>query len=193
MKNTNLILITIISLVVLVSVYTFTQRSSDVNIVSDKPMVDQAASNESNKMMNEEPSEKETIMDNEHNVANDGTSENEMMIDDEPMDAGKYVEFNQEVMDQTSNTRRVLFFYASWCTTCRPADANLKANIDKIPSDVTVIRVNYQDPKTDETEKELAKKYAVTYQHTFVQIDSEGKEITRWNGGSIDELLSNIK
>ena len=41
--------------------------------------------------------------------------------------------------------------------------------------------------------KELAQKYSITYQHTFVQIDAEGKEITKWNGGKIDELLTNIK
>ncbi len=105
----------------------------------------------------------------------------------------RYVEYSKAVLDSASNTRRVLFFYASWCSTCRPADANLTENSGKIPEDVTVIRVNYNDPETDQDEKDLAKKYAIVYQHTFVQIDSMGKEITKWNGGQIQELLSNIK
>ena len=42
-------------------------------------------------------------------------------------------------------------------------------------------------------EKDLAKKYAITYQHTFVQIDGLGKEVTKWNGGKTDDLLTNIK
>jgi thiol-disulfide isomerase/thioredoxin len=106
---------------------------------------------------------------------------------------GRYVAFTPEVLQKSSNTRRVLFFYANWCPTCRPADKNFMENIDKIPNDVTLIRVNYNDTDTDETEKELAKKYGVTYQHTYVQIDSQGNEITKWNGGQIEELLKNTK
>ena len=56
-----------------------------------------------------------------------------------------------------------------------------------------VLRVNYNDPDTDQEEKELAKKYGITYQHTYVQIDSAGKELTKWNGGGAAELLVNIK
>jgi thioredoxin-related protein len=48
-------------------------------------------------------------------------------------------------------------------------------------------------PETDQEEKDLAKKYGITYQHTFVQIDSKGNEITKWNGGKTDELLAKIK
>ncbi|KXK10180.1 MAG: hypothetical protein UZ22_OP11002000912 [Microgenomates bacterium OLB23] len=56
-----------------------------------------------------------------------------------------------------------------------------------------VIRVNYNDPQTDDEEKALAKQYGVGYQHTFVQIDQQGNEVTKWNGGSLKELLSSIK
>lgn len=104
----------------------------------------------------------------------------------------RYIEYSKASFDQ-AGTRRVLFFYANWCSTCRPTDANLKENTGKIPEDATVIRVNYNDTETNQEEKDLAKKYAVTYQHTFVQIDSEGKEVAKWNGGQIDELIANIK
>ncbi len=104
-----------------------------------------------------------------------------------------YVEYSKAELDTAASNRRVLFFYASWCPTCIPADADLEANASKIPSDVTVIRVNYNDPETDMEEKELAKKYGVTYQHTFVQIDSQGNEVTKWNGGKTEELINKIK
>ena len=107
--------------------------------------------------------------------------------------SSRYLPYSKDVLDQTAGNRRVLFFYANWCPTCRPTDANFQENISKIPEDVTVIRVNFNDPETDQEEKDLAKKYAVTYQHTFVQIDSQGKEVTKWNGGQTDELLSKIK
>ena len=107
--------------------------------------------------------------------------------------SSRYLPYSKDVLDQAAGNRRVLFFYANWCPTCRPTDANFQENISKIPEDVTVIRVNFNDPETDQEEKDLAKKYAVTYQHTFVQIDSQGKEVTKWNGGQTDELLSKIK
>jgi thiol-disulfide isomerase/thioredoxin len=105
----------------------------------------------------------------------------------------RYRIFDQNTLTDTSDTRRVLFFYASWCPTCIPADQDLLRNQDQIPTDVTVIRVNYNDPDTDATEKELAKKYGITYQHTFVQIDSTDQVVTKWNGGRLKELLSNLK
>jgi thiol-disulfide isomerase/thioredoxin len=106
--------------------------------------------------------------------------------------SSRYIEYSQSALQSSSISRRVLFFYANWCETCRPADQNFKANLDKIPKDVTVIRINYNDSDTDQEEKDLAKKYNVTYQHTFVQIDRDGNEVTKWNGGKTEELLKNI-
>ena len=125
-----------------------------------------------------------------------------MEKDDEAMDKddaameksdSRYVEYSKSALDQSSDKRRVLFFYASWCPICRPADSNFKANLNKFPEDLVLIRVNYNDSETDQEEKDLAKKYAITYQHTFVQIDKDGAEITKWNGGKTEELMANIK
>lgn len=123
---------------------------------------------------------------------------NDSPVDDKKMTGDKmagsrYVEYSRLRLDSSSGNRRVLFFYASWCPTCKPADANFRKNISKIPEDVALIRVNYNDSETDQEEKDLAKKYGITYQHTFVQIDATGKEVTKWNGGQIDELIFNIK
>lgn len=122
----------------------------------------------------------------------DSAVEDKKMMGDK-MTGSRYVQYSKSALESASGNRRVLFFYASWCPTCKPADASFTQNVSKIPEDVTLIRVNYNDPETDQEEKDLAKKYGITYQHTFVQIDSTGKEVTKWNGGQIDELLSNIK
>jgi thioredoxin 1 len=105
----------------------------------------------------------------------------------------QYLPYTPEVLESAKSTRRVLFFYASWCPTCIPANADFTKNVSQLPSDVTVIRVNYNDGDTDAEEKALAAKYGVTYQHTYVQIDAEGNEVTKWNGGSTEELLAKIK
>lgn len=106
---------------------------------------------------------------------------------------GKYIEYVSPETLEIKNSKVVLYFFANWCPTCIPADKEFKADEAKIPDGVTVVRVNYNDPDTDNNEKALSKKYGVTYQHTFVQIDEKGNEVTKWNGGAINELLSNIK
>lgn len=106
---------------------------------------------------------------------------------------GKYIQFSPEVLASSKNTRRVLYFYANWCPTCKVANENFISNINKIPSDVTLIRINYDDTETDEIEKDLAAKYAITYQHSFVQIDIDDNKINFWNGGDIDLLLKNLQ
>lgn len=105
----------------------------------------------------------------------------------------RYVEYSSGVLDKHRNVRRLLFFYADWCSTCRPADADIAQNADKIPADLAVIRVNYKDSQTDDEEKALADKYQVTYQHTFVQIGGDDKVVTKWNGGKFTELIENIR
>lgn len=112
---------------------------------------------------------------------------------DAMMAKGTYVEYGPGVVEGSKNTKRVLFFYASWCPVCKPADAEFRDKMGEIPAGVTVIRVNYNDPETDQAEKDLATQYGVTYQHTFVQIDQDGKALTKWNGGKLAEFVKNIK
>ncbi len=107
--------------------------------------------------------------------------------------AGRYVVYQDGVLEQRADNKRVLFFYANWCPTCIPVDKVFMNQESQIPEAVTVIRINYNDTETDKEEKDLAKKYGITYQHTFVQIDSDGNEVTKWNGGAMSELLENIK
>lgn len=102
---------------------------------------------------------------------------------------GTYTTYSENQL-KTANERGdkvVLFFHAPWCPFCKTADAAFLANLDKIPSGVTLLKTDY------DTETELKKKYIVTYQHTFVQVDSSGNLVTKWNGGDIDNLIKYIK
>lgn len=128
-------------------------------------------------------------------IVNGDSARDSLMVDAESkmMAKSQYQAFNPEVLEATADTKRVLFFYASWCPTCRPADAAFSTNETEIPDGVSVIRVNYNDSETDEAERELAQKYGVTYQHTFVQIDAAGNQMAKWNGGSLAELQANIQ
>ena len=126
--------------------------------------------------------EKETMMKKQEG--------DKMMAD---KNSSRYVVYSKAAYDGASDKRRVLYFYATWCSSCKQANEDFTANPNKIPEDVVVIRTNYNDPDTDQEEKDLAKKYGITYQHTFVQVDAQGKELTKWNGGQTDELVTNIK
>lgn len=118
---------------------------------------------------------------------------NDIVEQDKASDDSRYIVYSKANLEDAKNTRRVLFFYANWCPTCRPADEAFSQNENKIPQGVTLIRVNYNDTETDQEENDLALQYGITYQHTFVQIDENGNVVTKWNGGQIDELLQNIK
>lgn len=107
--------------------------------------------------------------------------------------SSRYVPYSPGVLETVVAPRRVLYFYANWCPTCRPANLDFEQNQATFPADVTVIRINYNDSDTDQAEKDLAQEYGITYQHTFVQIDADGKEITKWNGGATAELLARLK
>ena len=117
----------------------------------------------------------------------------EMMIekkDDGVMmvDAGSYEVYSPEKIAKAESGKVVLFFRAGWCPTCRTLDADIRANLKNIPSDVTILDVDYDNSTV------LKQKYGVTYQHTLVQVDASGEQITKWSGVmTLADVLKNIK
>lgn len=102
---------------------------------------------------------------------------------------GMYKDYSPAALAEATKNdgKAVLFFWASWCPNCKEANADFLDHTSQIPKNVTVLKTNY------DTEKELKTKYGVTYQHTFIQVDANGNQISRWNGGGIAELISNLK
>lgn len=112
----------------------------------------------------------------------------EMMADDSTMmEASRYIEYSPDAFAAAADKKRVYFFYAPWCPTCVPTDKEFNANLSKIPEDVMLFRTDY------DTSTELKQQYGITYQHTFVQVDSDGNEVKKWNGGGINELIANTQ
>lgn len=66
----------------------------------------------------------------------------------------------------------VLFFKASWCSTCKVSEGDLQNLYKQNPPPLTVYRVDY------DTNLIYRKKYRVSYQHTFVKIDGQGNFVT---------------
>lgn len=86
--------------------------------------------------------------------------------------------------DAYKDSKKVLFFAASWCPTCQALTKDIETRTSTIPSDTVVIRADY------DKETSLKQKYGVTYQHTLVQIDNDGKQLTKWSGGNTIETIS---
>ncbi len=138
---------------------------------------------EQDKMMKDDDammdSEKDAMMQKDA-MKKDETS----MMKDEAMLAGSYQFYAPEKIAMASSKDVVLFFKASWCPSCRAADADIKANLGKIPSDLVILEVDYDNST------ELKKKYGVTSQHTFVQVDKDGKLIKKWLGSATLSAIS---
>ena len=81
----------------------------------------------------------------------------------------------------------VLFFNASWCSTCKVLRDDIAANQQSIPEGVLVLLVDYDNST------EMKQKYGVVSQHTLVQVNSTGLGIARWElSQSLDDLLAEI-
>lgn len=113
----------------------------------------------------------------------------EMNKTDSMMKVGTYEAYAPEkILKASSDNHVVLFFRASWCPSCQAIDKDIRANLTKIPNDLTILDVNYDNSN------DLKKKYGVTYQHTFVQVDKEGNMIKKWSGSpTLSVLVSEVK
>lgn len=190
MKNKPLIITLIVIVVGFVAwmLIMQSQNMAENNDIQDKAMQGNNSvnslenENEANSMKGEDSDQLDT--DNKEMMQTELSGDTEAMST-----SGNYAEYSAVKVEeeQAKGNTVVLFFHAPWCPFCRTADQAFTSNITEIPAKVTVLKTDY------DSNSDLKKKYAVTYQHTFVQIDAEGNSVTKWNGGDIENLKSNLK
>lgn len=83
--------------------------------------------------------------------------------------------------------KTVVFFFASWCPNCRATATELKERWDEVDPSITLVIADY------DKETALKGKFGVTYQDTFVLLDSEGNAVKAWNSGGVNGLNANTK
>lgn len=130
------------------------------------------------------------VLNSENSMEKPDVTDTESMVQDsgsQQRSESRYIVYSPETAHTLIDKKRVLFFHATWCPTCKIADQQFSSKSDMIPEGVVVLKTDY------DTNSDLKKKYGITYQHTFVQIDSEGNELAKWNGGGITELRENIQ
>jgi len=174
------IMIGILALVVILGgVYVATRSSEDDKMMMDKKMAE-------DKMMKEDAMKKDEAMKKDSAMMEN----DKMMAKDDAMimKGGQYIAYDAAKLAFAKEGKVVLFFNASWCPTCKAIDADIKASLSDIPANTLIMSVDY------DSSKDLKIKYGVTTQHTFVQVDADGKSLNKWVGGdTLEKVLSNIK
>ena len=105
-----------------------------------------------------------------------------------------YYEFTKKDYDGLMNENQgaLLYFYANWCPICKAQEPELlKAMNEGVSGEKVMFRVNYADSDTNQDEKDIAKAFAVTYQHTFVVVKSD-QVIEVVNGHQTSEDLKKL-
>ncbi len=99
-----------------------------------------------------------------------------------------YVDYSDSALQQSlaDGKKVVLFFHASRCPICRKLDQNIKDQLEQIPVDAVIFKVNY------DTENALVQKYGVKIQHTLVSLDSDGNKTDLSVDASVETLLDLI-
>lgn len=104
------------------------------------------------------------------------------------MDVASYANYSEALLSTAMLKGKVVLFFAAtgWCQTCSALDDEIVERQAEIPSDVTILKVDYDNDKV------MDDSYHVVRQHTLIVLDSDGKELTRWVGGDFDQLLDEL-
>lgn len=89
--------------------------------------------------------------------------------------ASRYIAYKAGIVTQLVRSGKsvVLFFHADRCPTCVSLDKDIQNNLKNIPSDVVIVKANY------DTAKNLKKLYKVKSQNALVVVNKKGKIIAR--------------
>lgn len=172
-KNVGIVVVIVVAVLIVGGIYISKNSQEDSAMMEENEIVEK----EGGSMIKKEDS---TMKKDEDSMADKGAD----MI----TSSGSYEAYSPEKLALADSGDVVLFFRASWCPTCRALDTDIKANMQSIPAGVTILDVNYDNSTA------LKQKHGVTYQHTLVQVDSSGNQITKWMGSpTLASLLTNIK
>ena len=97
-----------------------------------------------------------------------------------------FEDFSPDKIRRADTAPVVLFFHASWCPSCLSAERIFHKKLSSLPPGVSILKIDY------DSATELKERYNITYQHTFVQVDSMGNELARWSGGAVDGVIANL-
>lgn len=127
------------------------------------------------------------VQDNDNSSTNQSSQSTPIVdnVKNESNAKGSYLDYKPELVSSASTEKVVLFFHATWCPSCRSTDSDIKKNLDSIPSDITILKVDY------DSNQDLRRKYGVTSQHTFVEVSKNGDQVNKKLGlATLQDIIS---
>lgn len=76
----------------------------------------------------------------------------------------------------------VIYFHAHWCPTCQATMTSFQARWPEVRPGLTLVIADY------DKDLDIKSAYGVTYQNTFVQVNTDGSKLQIWNGGGLEAL-----
>jgi thiol-disulfide isomerase/thioredoxin len=185
-KNTGIIIGVMALIVIVGGVYASMNSKNDAMTIKETPeqeVMEQKEIDAQNAMMQKKTVEEGAMMKKET------TTDGAMMKKDTGSTAmsikGFYGDYDSSKLANAEKGEVVLFFHAGWCPKCVTSDKNFKASAT--PDGLTVLKLDFDNSF------ELRKKYGVTMQHTFVQVDKDGNLLKKWSGSyTYDDLKTQV-
>ena len=174
MSLKNIIITTVIGISLIGGITAFALKNQPTSTASNTT---QGKSSTDLAMMKKEEVEKMAM---EKAKASSSTSGEAMMK------KGSYSPYSSDLLKNAETGNVVLFFNASWCSTCQSTVKDINENISKIPSNLTILSADY------DKETSLKQKYGVTTQHTFVKVDKDGNLIKKASSLNTLEAIANF-
>lgn len=191
MDNKWTIPIVILTIIVVIGLAAFAAYASmNSNKTVDSPTnIDSMEKDENNDTMQGDVEEDAMEKNSEEDTEKDDDSiEQEETMKKSEVEG--YIDYDEMKFLAASDKKRVIFFHAPWCPSCRDQDSNIESDKDRIPSDVVILKADF------DSSIGLRQKYGVTTQHSFVQVDAHGDEIQQWNSlyseYDLDSILNKI-
>lgn len=182
----NVLLWAVGVVVIIGGIFAYTSYSKDATMGTEEmmkgdSMVKEDTGMQSGEMMKKEDAMMDASMEGGTMMKDDSTmmkKDDSMMQKGDSMmkQSGSYEAYATSKLARADSGDVVLFFRASWCPTCKALDSDIRSNLSAIPGELTILDVDY------DSSSDLKKKYGVTYQHTFVQVSSDGTLIKKWSG-----------
>lgn len=185
--NTNIYAFVGVVAIIAISIVGILAYNNSKDSADAKNSSTNSSSNSSlNTMTKENLSDKMTVTDVQKSDTDQSNTDKNLTP--ETTKPGIYTDYSSNLLANAEKGSVVLFFNASWCPTCRVAVRNINNSLDSIPSDLTILSVDYDD-STD-----LKRKYGVTYQHTFVKVDKDGDQLKKANNlNTVQEIADFAK
>jgi thiol-disulfide isomerase/thioredoxin len=150
-------------------------EKKDDSMMEEKDSMDAM---EDDKMMKEDAMEdsmekNDAMMEDDKMMKEDSMMQDSMYMGEAlaSESSSMYLAFNKEDYEKALESDKyiLLYFYASWCPTCKEEQPEVIAAFNELNrEDVIGFRVNYKDSDTESYEEDLAREFGISYQHTKV-------------------------